>query len=85
MPDETEPTFDVTDRPCLILDLPALPDEAALQLCEFLHALAERFEDHYSAQILRAHRARDCESDRLYRERLLIKAQQPLPLNDPPF
>src|SRR6185312_3765619 len=50
MSDDTEPTFDVTERPCLILEMPDLPDETAFELCEFLHSLAERFEDHYSAQ-----------------------------------
>ncbi len=85
MPDDTEPTFDVTDRPCLILDLPELSDEAALQLSEFLQTLAEHLEAHYSAHILRAHRAREVENDRLYREQRLLKAQQPLPFADEPF
>jgi hypothetical protein len=85
MTDNTEPTFDVTERPCLILEMPELPDEAALELCEFLYSLAERFEDHYSAQCLRAHRARECERARLYREQRFSHAQQPLPLDDPPF
>ncbi|MGH8229634.1 MAG: hypothetical protein ACREU3_17315 [Steroidobacteraceae bacterium] len=85
MPDDTEPNFDITERPCLILDLPELSDEAALQLSELLTTITERFEAHYSAQILRAHRARESERDSLYRERLLLEAQQPLPLDDPPF
>jgi hypothetical protein len=85
MPDDTEPTFHITERPCLILDLPELSDEAALQLSELLQTLTERFDAHYSAQILRAHRARESEHDSLYRERLLLEAQQPLPLDDPPF
>jgi len=85
MLDDTEPTFDITERPCPILDLPELPDEAALQLSELLHIIAERFEDHFSVQILRAHRVRECERDRLCREQHLLDAQQPLPLDDPPF
>jgi hypothetical protein len=85
MPEDTEPTFDVTERPCLILHMPDLSDDAALQLCEFLHTFAERLEDHYSTQIRRAHRARECERDRLYREQRFFHAQQPLPLDDPPF
>jgi hypothetical protein len=85
MPDDTEPTFDITERSCLILELPELSDEAALQLSELLQTLTERFDAHYSAQILRAHRARESEHDRLYRERLLLQAQHPLPLDDPPF
>ncbi|MGB6487079.1 MAG: hypothetical protein WBE91_09385 [Steroidobacteraceae bacterium] len=85
MPEDAEPTFDATERPCLILDLPVLSDEAALQLGEFLYAFAERFEDHYSAQIRRAHRARESERDQLYRQRLHLEAQQPLPFDDDPF
>jgi hypothetical protein len=85
MSDDTEPAFDVTERPCLILEMPDLPDETALELCEFLHTLAERFEDHYSTQLHRAHRARACERERLYWEQRFSNAQQPLPLDDPPF
>jgi hypothetical protein len=85
MPDDTEPTFDINERPCLILEMPDLPDETTLELCELLHTLAERFEDHYSAQLRRAHRARECERERLYREQRFSNAQQPLPLDDPPF
>jgi len=85
MSDTTEPTHDVTDRPCLILDLPELADEAAWQLSEFLQCLAEHIDAHYSVQILRAHRAHEREREMLYRERLLVEAQQPLPFPDPPF
>ena len=85
MPDTPEPTHDVTDWPYLILELPELSDEAAWQLSEFLQTLAEHFDAHYSAQILRAHRAHERERERLYRERFLVKAQQPLPFADPPF
>jgi hypothetical protein len=85
MSDTTEPTHDVTDRPCLIMDLPELVDEAAWQLSEFLQSLAEHIDAHYSAQILRAHRAHERERERLYREQFLVEAQQPLPFPDPPF
>jgi hypothetical protein len=85
MSDITEPTHDVTDRPCLILDLPELADEAARQLSEFLQCLAEHIDAHYSVQILRAHRAHEREREGLYREQLLAEAQQPLPFPDPPF
>ncbi|MGH8300558.1 MAG: hypothetical protein ACRET5_03730 [Steroidobacteraceae bacterium] len=85
MPDTTEPTHDVTDRPCLILDLPELSDEAAWQLSEFLQSLAEHLDAHYCAQISRAHRAHEREREQLYRERVILEAQQPLPLADPPF
>lgn len=85
MSDTTELTHDVTDRPCLILDLPELSDEAAWQLSEFLQSLAEHIGAHYSAQILRVHRAHEREREQLYRERLLAEAQPPLPFADPPF
>lgn len=85
MHDSTEPAYDVTDRPCLILELPELSDQAAWQLSEFLQTLAEHIDAHYSAQILRARQARECEHERLYREQLLLQAQQSLPFADPPF
>lgn len=85
MSDTTEPTHDVTDRPCLILDLPELSDEAAGQLSEFLQTLAEHIDAHYATQILRVHRTHECERERLYRERLLVQAQQSLPFADTPF
>jgi hypothetical protein len=85
MYEPTEPACDVTDRPCLILELPELSDEAAWQLAEFLQTLAEHIDAHYSAQILRARQARECEHERLYREQILHQAQQSLPFPDPPF
>jgi hypothetical protein len=85
MYEPTEPAYDVTDRPCLILELPELSDEAAWQLAEFLQTLAEHIDAHYSAQILRARQARECEHERLYREQILHQAQQSLPFPDPPF
>jgi hypothetical protein len=86
MHDPIEPACDVNDRPCLTLDLPDLSDEAALQLSEFLHSLAEHIESHYYPQILRAYRARECERARLHREQLHLQAQHSLPFSDdPPF
>jgi hypothetical protein len=85
MSDTTEPTHDVNHRPCLILDLPELCDEAAWQLSEFLQSLAEHIDAHYSAQILRAYRAHERERESLYREQFLAEAQQPLPFPGPPF
>jgi hypothetical protein len=85
MSDTTAPTYDVTHRPCLILDLPELSDEAAWQLSEFLQSLAEHIDAHYFAQISRAYRAHEREREQLYRERVLVEAQQPLPFADPPF
>jgi hypothetical protein len=85
MPDTNEPAYDVTTRHCLILELPKLCDKAAWQLSEFLQSLAEHIDAHYAAQISRAHQAHEREREQLYRERLLVEAQQPLPLPDPPF
>ncbi|HEY1892798.1 MAG TPA: hypothetical protein VGG63_20575 [Steroidobacteraceae bacterium] len=42
-------------------------------------------ETRYSAHILRAHRARESEHDRLYREQRLLEAQHSLPFDDDPF
>jgi hypothetical protein len=85
MREANEPVHDINDRRCLILELPALSDEAALQLSELLQTLAEHFDTHYDQQILRAHRAREHEYERLYREQCVFTAQQPLPFDDTPF
>ncbi len=88
MSDFNEPDFDISDRPYLILELPILSDEAALQLSEFLQKLAENFDDNYSRQILRAHRVREEEYERLYREREHQHPpdpQQSLPFEPDPF
>ena len=77
-----EPVHDLNDRPCLILELPMLSDEAALQLSELLQQLAEQFDSCHHQQIIRAHRARETEYDRLYREQCLLEAQQSLPFDD---
>ena len=81
MHEVTEPTYGITERPCLILELPELSDEAAWKLSEFLQTLAEHLGTHYSAQILHAHQG--CEHERLYREQLLHQAQLSLPFRDP--
>jgi len=87
MSDTNEPGYDISDRPCLILELPIISDEAALQLSELLQKLAEHFDDNYSRQILRAHRAREEEYERLYREREQhpLNPQQQLPFEPDPF
>lgn len=82
MRDTYEPTHDINERPCLILELPVLSDESALQLSELLQSLAEHFDTGYHEQILRAHRAREIECERLYREQRLSQAQQSLPFDD---
>ena len=87
MSDFNEPDSDTSDRPCLILELPILSDEAAMQLSELLQKLTEHFDDNYSRQILRAHRAREEEYERLYREREqhLPDPQQSFPFDPDPF
>ena len=87
MSDINEPDSDTSDRPCLILELPILSDEAALQLSELLQKLAEHFDEHYYRHILRAHRAREEEYERLYREREQhpLDPQQSLPFEPDPF
>ncbi len=82
MRDANDPYDDPNERPCLILELPVLSDEAALQLSELLQRLLEHFDAGYDAQILRAHRAREVECERLYREQYISQAQQPLPFDD---
>ena len=87
MSDITEPDYASGERPCLILELPVLSDEAALQLSEWLQKLVEHFDDNYSRQILRAHRAREEEYERLYRkhEQHSLNPQQSLPFEPDPF
>jgi hypothetical protein len=88
MSDFNEPDSETSDHPYLILELPIVSDEAALQLSEFLQKLAEHFDDNYSRQILRAHRAREEEYERLYRERDQqnpLDPQQSLPFEPDPF
>jgi hypothetical protein len=82
MRDANEPYDDPNERPCLILELPVLSDEAALQLSELLQSLLEHFDAGYDAQILRAHRARKIECERLYREQCISQAQQSLAFDD---
>jgi len=77
-----EPNNDLSERPCLILELPVLSDEAALQLSELLQSLVGNFDTGYDEQILRAHRARGIEFERLYREQCMSQAQQSLPFED---
>jgi len=82
MRDANELYDDPNERPCLILELPVLSDEAALQLSELLQSLLDHFDAGYDAQILRAHRAREIECERLYREQCISQAQQSLPFDD---
>src|ERR1700680_186783 len=49
MRDESKLNDDPNERPCLILELPVLSDEAALQLSELLQRLIEHFDAGYDA------------------------------------
>lgn len=82
MSDTDEPLHDLNERACLILELPMLSDEAALQLSEVLQQLAEQFDSCHHQQIVRAHRAREIEQERLYRGQCSLHAQQSLPFDD---
>ena len=72
--------------PCMILDLPALSDETALHMLEFLQAFTEKFDSCYEEQIQRAYYERKEDARALYHEHWFIHAQQSLPFDDdPPF
>jgi hypothetical protein len=64
-------------RPRLILNLPVLSDESALQLSELLKTLAKHFDDCCQQQIRRAQRERRKQRRRLYLERCSIYRPQP--------
>jgi hypothetical protein len=66
------------NRPRLILTLPVLSDESALQLSELLKNLAKHFDDCCHQQICRAQRERRKQRRRLYLERSLYEPQQRL-------
>ena len=75
-----------THRPRLILNLPVLSDEAALQLSELLKTLAKHFDDCCHQQICRAQRERRKQRRRVYLERSLFEPHQQLPDEfDEPF
>jgi hypothetical protein len=63
-------------RPRLILNLPVLSDEAALQFSELLKSLAKHFDDCCHQQIRRAQR--DRRKQRLALERSLYEPQHRL-------
>lgn len=82
---EPEPMMSAgEDGHCLIVQMPALTDEAAYEVSELLRRLAEAFDNAYQAQLLRAYRRREEECERLYRERCQLEAQQWLPFHDDP-
>ena len=85
MHDTGEPDHDINHRACLILELPVLSDEAALQLSELLQQLTENFDAHHDQPIRRAHRARLRKYERLCCEQRFLDRQQPLPFEDIPF
>jgi len=74
-----------TPRP-LVLPLPALPDEIAVQMFELLQELLFQYETVYADQTRRVYRERDewCPEQRALD--LAQRAQQSLPLEaGPPF
>ncbi len=76
------------NRPCLILNLPVLSDESALQFSELLRTLAKHFDDCCHQQIARAQRERRKQRRRLYLQRCAIYRPQQRRLDeefDEPF
>jgi hypothetical protein len=71
--------------PLIILDLPPLCDEAAMQFSELLKDLSEQFDEYYRREIRRAVRAQRKEEKRRLREMEARAAQQELFDNAPPF
>lgn len=66
-----------SDSRLLLISLPPLPDEAAVQILDFLHELLLLFETHYGDQI-----------HRYYEDRSYDNIIQPDPspsIDDPPF
>ena len=67
-----------TRPPHLIVNLPVLSDDAALQFSELLKTLAKHFDDCCHQQIRRAQRQRRNQRRRLAVERFLYETQQRL-------
>lgn len=65
--------------PVLIVDLPPLCDEAAMQFSELLKDLSEQFDEYYRREIRRAVRARKKEEQQRIRELKAREAQMILP------
>lgn len=81
-PDDSleEPRDDQTGdlTPYIILDLPLLCDEAALQVAELLKEFAEQFAEYYEVQIHRAMHRRSREDQRRFRRLKFLAAQKDL-------
>ena len=69
----------VDDPPFMIIDLPPLCDEAALEFSELLQELSDQFAEFYERQIARANYRRQREERRRDRELKLRAAQMMLP------
>ena len=65
------------NRTRLILNLPVLSDESALQLSELLRTLAKHFDYCCHQQIARAQRERRKQRRRMYLQRCSIYGPQP--------
>ena len=70
------------DGHCLIVQMPAITDDAAYEISELLRRLAELFDNAYQAQLLRAYRQQEEEGERLYRQQRMMAAQQRRPRGD---
>jgi hypothetical protein len=76
---QDEPTYD-TYPPYLLIDLPALCDEAAMQFSALLKELSEQFDAHYEDQIRRALRRRRLQESRRAWEHKFLSSQLMLPM-----
>lgn len=70
-----DPHYDDGEYPYLIVGLPPLCDEAALQVAELLKEIAGQFAEYYELQIHRALHQRSLEEQRRFR-RLELRAVQ---------
>jgi hypothetical protein len=78
---QDEPTYDSYPAH-IVLDLPALCDEAAMQFSELLKEFCRQFDAQYADQIRRAAHRRQFEQSRREYERLFPKPQMMLPMFD---
>jgi hypothetical protein len=68
--------------PFMIIDLPPLCDEAALEFSELLQELSDQFTEFYERQIARAHYRRQRDESKRDRELKFRAAQMTLPIFD---
>lgn len=78
---QPEPTYDSYPGH-IVLELPGLCDEAAMQFSELLDEICEQFKAHYADQIRSAARRYQLEQNRREYERLFRERQMTLPMFD---